>query len=154
FALVVFLEGSVEMAIKRRDREYGCRAVPGSTSFLAGDNCSSSRVSGTSKVAALNLTPEWFHRADLDQAPAGFGRQPTLAADQPMHSLVSAMRREVENGASTGRLYGESLSLALLSYVLDHIPVSRLRVRGALSEAQRRRLAQHIRERLGEDLAL
>src|SRR5262249_6094069 len=56
--------------------------------------------------------------------------------------------------ARTGRLYAESLSLALLSYAVERIPVSRLRVGGALSEAQRRKLARLIRERLGEDLSL
>ena len=60
----------------------------------------------------------------------------------------------LENGASAGRLYGESLSLSLLSYMLNHIPAPLAGVRGALSEVQCRRLARHIRERLGEDLGL
>jgi AraC family transcriptional regulator len=154
FALVVFLEGTVEMAIRKRCREFSYRAVPGSTSFLAGDERPSARVIGSAEVAAVKLTPEWLHRVELEQAPAGFGRLPPLSADQTMRSLASAMRREVESGAGTGRLYAESLSLALLSYVADRLPVSRMQVRGAFSEAQRRRLAKHIHERLGEDLAL
>jgi AraC family transcriptional regulator len=154
FALVVFLGGSVEMAIKKGERDISYRAVPGSTSFLAGDNRSSARVTGSAEVAAINLTVDWFHRAELAEAPAGFGRQAALTADPTMHWLASAMRREVESGAGSGRLYGESLSVALLSYVLDRIPASRLRVSGALSEAQCRRLRQHIRDRLCEDLTL
>jgi AraC family transcriptional regulator len=71
-----------------------------------------------------------------------------------MHALLSAMRDEVANGAGTGRLYGESLSLALMSYVVDRIPASRLRLRGSCSEARLRRLTKYIRERLGEDLTL
>jgi AraC family transcriptional regulator len=154
-ALVVFLEGSVEMTIlKRKGEAFAFRAAPGSTSFLSGDNRSSTRVTGSATVVAFKLTPEWFHRAELDQAPAGFGRQPSLAADKTLHWLASAACREVQSGAITGRLYGESLSLSLLSYATERIPVSRLRVTGALSEAQRRRLAQYIRDRLGEDLAL
>jgi AraC family transcriptional regulator len=100
------------------------------------------------------MTAEWFHRAQLDHAPAEFGRQPALNADPTMHWLASAMRREAEGGAKTGRLHAESLSLALLSYVIDCMPASRLRVSGAFSDAQCRKLAQHIRERLGEDLSL
>jgi AraC family transcriptional regulator len=153
-SVVVFLEGSVEMAIQRRDREFCYRAVPGSTSFLAGDARASTRVIGSSTVAAVKMTAEWFHRAALDRAPAEFGRQPALTADPTMHWLANAMRREVQGGAVTGRLHAESLSLALLSYVVDRMPTPRLRVSGALSEAQCRRLAQHIRERLGEDLSL
>jgi AraC family transcriptional regulator len=115
---------------------------------------SSARVTGSSVVAAVNLVPEWFHRVELDRSPADFGRIAPLAADQTMHALLGTMRHEVASGARTGRLYGESLSLALMSYVVDRIPASPLRLRGALSEAQGRRLAKYIRERLGEDLAL
>jgi AraC family transcriptional regulator len=77
-----------------------------------------------------------------------------LAGDRTMHALVSAMRDEVASGAGTGRLYGESLSLAVMSYVVDRIPPSRLRLRGRCSEAQLGRLTKYIRERLGEDLTL
>jgi AraC-like DNA-binding protein len=153
-ALVVFLEGSVEMAATKGTREEIYRAVPGSALFMAGDSCVSTRVTGSAEVAAVNLLPEWFHRIELDRAPTGFGRLPPLTADPTMHALLSTMRREVESGASTGRLYGESLSLSLLSYMLNRIPAPLVRVRGALSEVQCRRLARHIRERLGEDLGL
>jgi AraC family transcriptional regulator len=154
FAVMVFLEGPLEMAFQKGTRELSYRAVPGSTLFLAGDSRASTRVTGSAEVAAVNLVPEWFHRVELDRAPAGFGQVLPLTADPTMHSLVSTMRREVESGASTGRLYGESLSLSLLSYLLNRIPVSLAGVSGALSEAQCRGLARHIRERLGEDLGL
>jgi len=153
-AMVVFLEGSVEMTVCKRHRELTYRAVPGSTAFLAGDERASTRVTGSAEVAAVQLSPEWLHRVDLAQAPAGFGRTPALVADETVHSLVGAMREEVARGAGTSRLYAESLSVALLSYVFDRIPLSRLNVRGALSEDQRRRLARHIRERLEDDLSL
>src|SRR5262249_52084253 len=38
FGLVVLLEGSIEMAIQKKGHGVSYRAVPGSTSFLAGDN--------------------------------------------------------------------------------------------------------------------
>jgi AraC family transcriptional regulator len=75
-------------------------------------------------------------------------------ADKAVRSLVDAMRHEVVHGASTGRLYAQSLSVALLSYVFDRIPLTRLHVRGMLSEDQRRRLSRYIRERLEDDLTL
>jgi hypothetical protein len=84
--------------------------------------------------------PEWFHRVELDRSPADFGRIAPLTADQTMRALPGTVRHEVASGARTGRLYGESLSLALMSYVVDRIPASCLRLRGALSEAQGRRL--------------
>jgi AraC family transcriptional regulator len=153
-ALVVFLEGSVEMTACKRFGESTYRAVPGSTAFLAGDERASTRVKGSAEVAAVLLSPEWLHRVDVPQAPDGFGRTPALVADETVRLLVSAMRNEIVAGGGTGRLYAESLSVALLSYVFDRIPLSRIQVRGTLSEAQRRRLTRHIRERLEDDLTL
>jgi len=153
-ALVVFLEGSVEMAVTKGTREVSYRAVPGSTLFMAGDSRASTRAIGSAEVAAVSLEPEWFQRVELERAPTEFGSLLPLTADPTMHALVSTMRREVQSGASAGRLFSESLSLSLLSYVLKCIPAPLGSVRGALSEAQCRRLAGHIRECLGEDLGL
>lgn len=75
-SVVVFLEGSVEMTVCRRSGEQTYRAVPGSTSFLAGDAPASTRVTGSAEVAAVQVSPEWFRRVDLPEAPAGFGRTP------------------------------------------------------------------------------
>src|SRR5262245_32019470 len=36
-ALVIFVAGSVEMVVQKRDRELSLRAVPGTTSFMGGD---------------------------------------------------------------------------------------------------------------------
>jgi AraC family transcriptional regulator len=154
FGLVVYLHGSVELTACERGREVTRRAVPGTTAFMAGDALGSSRVTGSAELAAVHLTPDWFHRMDLAQAPADFGRMAPLVADQTLRSLLIAMRHEVEGGARTGRLFAESLSVALLSYVLDRVPLDRLRVRGALSDSQCRRLTKHVRERIGDDIAL
>ena len=153
-ALVIFLAGSVEMAIQKRNLEINLRAGPGTTSFMSGDLRSSSRVTGSADVLAVNLQPEWLHRVELERIPSDFGQLPALACDATMLGLANAMRREIEGGATKGRIYGESLSLAMLSYVLDCVPGPRQHARGPLSEAQCRRLARHIRERLGEDLTL
>lgn len=153
--LVVFLEGSVDMVVRKGDLETTHRAVAGTTSFLAGERRSSvSRITGNAEVAAVNLPREWFYRLQLDGAPDGFGRLPPLAADETVRTLVNAMRRDVAGGAGSGRLYAESLSVALLSYLLERIPVSRLRVHGSLPEVQRRRLERFIRDRLPDDLTL
>lgn len=152
--LVVFLAGWSEITVCTKAGELTHRAVPGSTAFMSGDEPASSRVKGSAEVAAVHLPPEWLRRVDLSEAPAGFGRLPALAGDQTARMLVSAMRAEVSRGARAGRLYAESLSVALLSYVLDALPPSPMKVQGVLSEEQRRRLAGHIRDRLGEDLAL
>ena len=152
--IAVFLEGTLQMTLLRGGREISYRAIPGSTTFMAGEEEYSARVTGSAVLAAVHMEPEWFQRVDLEQAPEGFGRIPPLVADETTRSLVGAMRREVATGAGRGRLYAESLSVALLSYALDHVPLSRLRLRGRLSETQRRLLAAYIRDRVADDLAL
>jgi AraC family transcriptional regulator len=153
-ALVVFLEGSVEMTLRKGDRELSVRALPGSTSFLAGEERASARVKGSAVVAAVQLSPEWLHRIDLPGAPPGFGRTPALVADSNVRALAGAMRQELLAGATAGPLYAQSLSIALLSYVFDRVPLTRMLVRGKLNDNQCRRLARHVRERLGDELTL
>jgi AraC-like DNA-binding protein len=153
-ALVVILEGSVDMTVRNSSCQRSFHALPGGATFLGGTERASSRVTGSAKIAAVDLAPAWFHRVGLDRAPADFGRTAPLVADRTVYELMSTMCREVEAGARTGQLYGESLSVALLSYVLDRIPASERRSPGALSERQCRQLARYIRERLGDDLAL
>lgn len=152
--LLVFLEGAVEMAGTKAGRDFNYRAPPGTTLFMSGDRRSSVRAVGSADVAVVPMPPEWFRLVELEGDPDIFGELPPLIADPNMRSLVDMMRREVEASATTGRLYAESLSLALMSYVLEHRPAARLRVHGRLSEAQCRRLRGYIQERLGEDLAL
>lgn len=153
-ALLVFLEGRVEMAGTTGGRDFGYHAPPGTTLYMSGDRPSSVRVIGSAEVAAVPLSPEWFHWIELEPRPDAFAELPPLIADPSMHYLVKAMRREVETSATTGRLYAESLSLALMSYALERAPAGPLRVQGKLSEAQCRRLRRYIQERLGDDLAL
>src|SRR5262245_58621997 len=73
--LVVYLQGSVEMTLSQRGRPDCYRAVPGTTAFMAGDEPASARVTGSAEVAAVHLAPQWFHRMELHQAPADFGRK-------------------------------------------------------------------------------
>src|SRR5262245_59340584 len=59
-ALVVFLEGSVEMTACKKFGEVTYRAVPGSVAFLAGDERATTRARGSAEVAAVLLSPEWL----------------------------------------------------------------------------------------------
>jgi AraC family transcriptional regulator len=74
--------------------------------------------------------------------------------DPTVLALTCLMRDEVARGAVTGRLYAESLTIALLSRVVEQLPQPVLDVRGSLTEPQQRRLRQYILDNLGEDLSL
>lgn len=153
--LLVILEGQVDCVLREKKREIRHQARAGSMSFLSGeDRRTLVRMRGRAEAVAIHLPEPWFHRLLLDGVPVGFGRTPPLAADETVTSLARTMCREVARGAPTGRLYSESLSVALLSYALDRITPSRLAVRGSLSDLQRRRLEKYIAECLHEDLTL
>jgi AraC family transcriptional regulator len=153
--LLVILDGKVDIVLRRQGQDIRIPALPGATFLLSShDRPHFVRMTGSADAVAVRLPTEWFQRLSLDGAPSGFGRTKTLARDVTVSSLVRAMRDEVARGAVTGRLYADSLSLALLSYVVEREPRCVALVRGRLSELECHRLRNHVLERLGEDLSL
>ena len=152
--LVVVLEGSYEVLRKTPRRDVRQRALPGTVSFHSGSGATVLRVAGTAKAAAFGLSAAWLARLTHEGAPPRLPTSFRLPPDETARSLAAAMCEEVERGAPTGRLFAESLSLALLSYALERAPLSPMQVSGALTEAQCRKLRRHIDDRLGEELRL
>ena len=104
---------------------------------------------------ALGLSPAWLGRLADEGAPRRLAASYRIAEpDETARALATAMCEEVARGAPTGRLFAESLSLALLGYALERVPISQMQVSGALSDGQCRKLRRHIDERLGEELRL
>lgn len=152
--LIVLVEGATELAVRENDRETIYRSGPGSMSFHTPEERPRiTRVAGSGKVLAVRLTPPWRDRVRPYGASLP-GFQPPMAPDETLRLLSTALCREVANGASSGALFAESLSLSLLSYAFERLPIARLRVRGSLSDAQCRRLRRHIEERLHENLSV
>jgi hypothetical protein len=153
--LLAITEGQIELVVRRGGREVQRVVRAGSTFLLSGqDRSTVLRMTGPARVLAVHLPPEWFHPLSLDRLPAGFGQTRFLGNDVTVLSLVCAMRDEVARGAATGRLFADSLSTALLSYLVQHTPPSASRVRGRLSDGECHQLRGHILDRLGEDLSL
>lgn len=152
-AMYVVLDGTADLRFN--DDETPHSAAKGSISFMAGDEPHIvDEMSGSLEVAVVQLPNEWFERALLAGPPEGFGRAEPLEHDDTIESIVQTMCREVKAGAPTGRLFAESLSLALVTYAVERVPPSKLRVRGGLSEEQCRRIRGYIRDRLHQDLSL
>jgi AraC family transcriptional regulator len=135
------------------------KAVAGSVSLLSGEERPSVlHWEGSAKALAIHMPLSWFERLGLSRPPAEFvlesGRG--LRPDPQLHLLARAASMELEAGAPSGRLFAESLSTALLSYVLERLPMPSVKeqARGHLSEAQCRRLRCYVREHLGEDIRL
>lgn len=153
--LFVVLDGNAELVFKDGGDDARRSAARASISFFAGDEPHLvEEMTGSLDVAVVQLPNEWFERALLAGPPEGFGRADPLEHDDTIESIVQTMCREVKSGAPTGRLFAESLSLALVTYAVERVPPSKLRVRGGLSEEQCRRIRGYIRDRLHQDLSL
>jgi AraC family transcriptional regulator len=153
--ILTIMEGRIEMVVRQAGRDVTYPGVPSSVSLLAGDHRRDIlRIDGGATAVAVHVPRAWFQQLSLDGAPAGFGLGQPLQRDATAYALVRAMRDEIAGGATTGRIFAESLSLALLSYVVERLPGGRSRVRGSLSEGQCRQLRRYVRERLHEELSL
>lgn len=153
--LLVVVEGKVDIVVRGKTRDVHFTSVPGTTSFLSGnDRRKILRMTGAAEAVAVNVPREWFHRVSLDGPPSEFGRTAALPRDETMLALAQVMRREVARGAPSGRLHAESLSFAMLEYAMDRVATRPSVIRGGLSEQQQRRLKRHVTEHLNEDLSV
>lgn len=153
--LLVVTDGQIDVTLREGSRDVVYRSRAGNVSYVSGDRRPHVvRMQGSAQAIALHLSKKWFERLLLDDAPVALERSEHVAPDPTVLALACAMRDEVARGATTGRLYAESLSVALLSYVMERLPPSSSRVRGSLPYEQQRRLRNYIRDNLGEDLSL
>jgi AraC-like DNA-binding protein len=155
YGIVAFIDGNLELGFDVGGRELRQVARRGAVSFISGsERHPVTYAAGSGDAAVIGLPHAWFERALLDGPPEGFGRGAPLQQDETVEALVQSMCREVSAGAPTGRLFAEALSLALVTYAVERIPPSKLRVRGGLSDEQCRRIRGYIRDRLQQDLSL
>jgi AraC family transcriptional regulator len=154
--LLVITDGRLDIAARHGGRDVRNVVAAGTTILVSGDDRATRvRMMGQADAVAVHLPPEWFRRLSIDEVPAGFGRSRRFVGDSTLLSLAVAMRDEVARGAPTGRLFAESLSLALLSHLVhQNAPRAWGRVRGRLSEAERHRLRSYVLDRLGEELSV
>ena len=70
--------------------------------------------------------------------------------DERLAALLQAVREEVKAGCASGRMYGEAISLALLAYLAGRYATPRplQNCETSLSPAEKRKLADYIRENL------
>jgi AraC family transcriptional regulator len=79
-----------------------------------------------------------------------------ITKDDRLSALMSAMFAEVKEGCRAGRLYAESISLALLAYLAGRYATPRPpdNCEASLSPAQRRALIDYIRANLTENISV
>jgi AraC family transcriptional regulator len=148
--LWVITEGHVELRVRLAGHTAVHHGTPGSVYFVGGAlRVDSLQIRGRARSLALQLTPPWLGRVLLGALPVSLrsGAQP---GDATVLALATAMRDEVARGAPSGRLFGEALSLALLSYVTRSAPPDGAGVRGTLPAPQAERLRRYLHDHLGE----
>ena len=102
-------------------------------------------------------TSKFRHIAPLEAMAIETSRAPPLfTEDARVAALVREMHIEAKAGCPCGRLFGESLSLALLSYLAGNYAERRLTIEAnaRISPAQKRRVLHFIRENLDTDIAV
>lgn len=153
--LLVIMDGQVEYTVRESGREQAYLATPGAVSLLSGDQRRELvRVNGNAVALALRMPREWFRRVALDELPSEFALPRFMSHDETVFGLVRAMWQEVARDASTGQVFAESLSLALLSYVTARLPVTHRELRGRLTEVQARVITDYIGDQLHSDLSV
>jgi AraC-like DNA-binding protein len=153
--LLIIMEGQLEYVRRERGREVSVLANAGTVSVMNGDHRPKLvRITGEAVGLALHVPRDWFTRLASDELPGEFALARPTVRDDTMYSLARAMWHEVARDASTGRTFGESLSLAMLSYLTVQLPWAQSRIRGRLTEAQRRSVREFIRDQLHTDLSV
>jgi AraC family transcriptional regulator len=102
-------------------------------------------------------TSKFRHIAPLEAMAIETSRAPPLfTEDARVAALVREMHIEAKAGCPCGRLFGESLSLALLSHLAGNYAERRptIEANARISPVQKRRVLHFIRENLDTDMAV
>lgn len=111
---------------------------------------------GMTKMITVQLDPSVLRLLSPEIIGCRIVMQPAIQ-DPVLYSLVRLVEADVQSGCVTGRLYGESLSLALAARVAGCYAVTPERKRTSqtgFSVVQRERIRDLIHANLGNDLSL
>jgi AraC family transcriptional regulator len=151
--VLVVLDGSADVVVRKLGTESTHAARPGSASLMSGDDRPTIvRITGTAETVAIHMEKDWLGR--LETAPPALGRTRAIGPNETLRSIARTMCTEVAQGGKTGRLFAESLSLAFLSYVTARFGPDELGALRGFSSTQRRRLVAYVKDRLQDDLSL
>jgi len=109
------------------------------------------------EMVSVRLDPAFVTRtADDLGAPGGVAEiAPRLGARDPLvEHIVRSLVAELEAPAPVGRLYADSLAVALASRLIQGFSMTRWRSRQTLSKPQLRRLVDYIESNLEAELTL
>lgn len=140
-------------------REQGVFVRPGDVALISRQEVAGNRWNGRHRLLVVAIDDESFQQA-LAEELAGGGADFEIipsTTDDILKRMLLQLKRELEFGCPSGRLYGESLITAIISYALPRYgivrPVLRQYHRG-LSSARLKRVLEYIDDCLGRDLGV
>lgn len=154
--LMVYLSGSMDYFFQVGGEERKVTSSAGNAILMAGaQRMHIARMAGQANVAVVHLPASWFPRALCDRVPPEFNRTIPLGTDPTIAALTQTLCDEAIRGAPTGPLFAESVSLALVHYMVGRVVENRqLGEPRGLTREQRAALVRFIDENLNSELAL
>lgn len=154
--LFVITQGATNAKWRARGTAHSSFWSPG-TCVLYNVGYEVDRLGFSSSWDQLMVELDFSRLSGRDGESRAFDLPPHLVAQDPqVAALVRAMQAEIEGGLRGGRLFGEAISLALLTYIEGRYATSpdlRRQDQG-LSALKLRRLHDFIVENLAQDLSL
>jgi len=157
--LLVVKRGEITCSWRELGRHHVDRRVPGTVIFInRGFQLDDVEFDASWENLAIELEEskrdKWTRGEEF---PTTALLSHVITDDARVAALAQCMYEEILGGCSSGKLYGESLSLALMSYAWQRYASSRPPVRSmqsGLSTPKLRRLLDYILTNLESDLAL
>lgn len=154
--LGVILRGEHDCTWRQTGNSYSRRCLPGSFTLInAPVEISKFEEHAGAEHLIVEIDPTTFakwggsHCSSRSFSPVVEGEDGSIA------SLVVAMQDEVAKGCPSEPLYGESLSVALLSYLESHYAKHRLKViPQGLPTVKIRRIKEYVLDNLNRELSL
>ena len=114
---------------------------------------------GRTDMTGVSFSPDFLATAARESIPSEHVELKPLFAieDQQIRTLVSLLETEAKAGCPTGRMYGESLGMALAAHVLRKysvFPAKTITYRGGFSKYRLRQVVDYIKSNLGKDNSL
>jgi AraC family transcriptional regulator len=119
----------------------------------------SARTQDTGELLAVSLEPKFLLCAAHELVnPDRLELVPQFAIEEPLlRGLLLALKTEAESGSPGGRVYAESLAVALAVHLVRHYSAEKPSVRttpGGLARHQLRRAIEYVCDHLAEDISL
>jgi AraC family transcriptional regulator len=162
-AHVLILRTGSSSIIDWQEAGHACKAVlhPGSVSLLPAGLRRAARVfrPQPGEASVLLIRPAFLQRSIADIARGGrvnLGFHTELF-DAQISRLIESLRADVQAGKPSGRLFAESIALALSAHIVQRYSATQVKLeefRGGLSPPRLKRVLEYIDAHLGDNLEL